>query len=108
MPREKRVPPKRVAEQAMIAPPFASEVEEALYWQQMDSSAHIDWSSAKRAQFPNLKYSTQSISLRMPLSMLDELKALANSRDVPYQSMIKMVLAEYLASERVRRARRLG
>ncbi len=106
MPREKKSPPKRVAEQAAMAPQFASEAEEAAYWQQMDSSAHIDWSSAKRAQFPNLKYSTQSISLRMPLVMLDELRMLANSRDVPYQSMIKMVLAEYLAAERVRRGRR--
>jgi predicted DNA binding CopG/RHH family protein len=59
----------------------------------------VDWSSARRAAFPDLKPSLRTISLRLPEMMLAELKALANKRDVPYQSLLKMFLAERIAAE---------
>lgn len=62
-----------------------------------DSTNHLDLSKAQRAVFPNLKPSTETISIRMPQSMLNEIKMLANRQDVPYQSLIKMILAEKLA-----------
>lgn len=63
----------------------------------MDSTAHLDLSKASRAVFPNLKPSTATISIRLPKSMLNEIKVMANAQDVPYQSLIKMILAEKLA-----------
>jgi len=77
-------------------PVFASEQEEREFWETRDSSEYVDWSKAKRANFPNLKPTTQSISLRLPLSLLEAIKSAANSRDVPYQSLIKMWLHEKL------------
>jgi predicted DNA binding CopG/RHH family protein len=62
----------------------------------MDSTRHLDLSLARRATFPNLKPSTETISLRLPKSMLNEIKLIANKQDVPYQSLIKMILAEKL------------
>jgi predicted DNA binding CopG/RHH family protein len=59
-----------------------------------------DWSKAERAVLPNLRPTTTSISVRLPVSMLDELKALAHSRDVPYRSLLKIFLAERLSAER--------
>ncbi len=64
---------------------------------------HIDWSGARLLRFPNLKPATTSISLRLPVPMLEELKVLANQRDVPYQSLLKVFLAERLQEERKRR-----
>lgn len=64
-----------------------------------DSTGYIDWSTAKSVVFPNLKYSTESISLRMPSSILDRIKAMANERDVSYQSLIKMILADRVEEE---------
>ena len=58
---------------------------------------HLDLSKARPAVFPNLKPSTETISLRLPESMLNDLKIMANKQDVPYQSLIKMILAEKLA-----------
>ena len=63
----------------------------------MDSTAHLDLSKARRVSFPNLKPSTETISIRLPKSMLNEIKVMANAQDVPYQSLIKMILAEKLA-----------
>jgi len=54
----------------------------------------VDWSKAERAQFPNLKPSTQTISIRLPVSLLERIKVEANKRDVPYQSLIKVWLSE--------------
>ena len=62
-----------------------------------------DWSQAKRAIFPQLKPSTKTISLRLPESMLNELRLLANKRDVPYQSLIKIILQERIDQELYRR-----
>jgi predicted DNA binding CopG/RHH family protein len=75
-------------------PKFRNEEEERAFWLTHDSTDHVDWSKAKRAQFPNLKPSTKSISLRLPVSLLDRIRIEANRRDVPYQSLIKTWLAE--------------
>jgi len=75
-------------------PKFRSEAEERKYWQRPNSTAHIDWSKAERVRFPNLKPSTTAISLRLPVGTLERIKVEANKRDVPYQSLIKMWLAE--------------
>ena len=75
-------------------PRFKGEAEERRYWERHDSTEHIDWSKAERARFPNLKPSTQSISLRLPVSLLERIKMAANKRDVPYQSLIKTWLSE--------------
>ncbi len=94
--------PKRVKE----IPVFRSEDEERKFWAKADSTEYFDWSKAKRVVFPNLKPSTATISLRLPQGMLDELKVLANQRDVPYQSLLKVFLSERIASERGRAPRR--
>jgi predicted DNA binding CopG/RHH family protein len=75
-------------------PRFRDEAEERRYWESEDSAQHIDWDKAERARFPNLKPTTQSISLRLPVSLLERIKLAANKRDVPYQSLIKTWLAE--------------
>ena len=89
-------------------PTFANEDAEREFWGQHDSSEYIDWSQAKRAAFPKLKPSTETISLRLPKSLLDELKLLANKRDVPYQSLLKIFLTERIERElqRTTRAKR--
>lgn len=80
-------------------PKFKNEAEERLFWQQNDSSDYIDWSDAEDAVFSKLKPSTRTISIRLPESMLEELKLLANKRDVPYQSLLKIFLSERIDSE---------
>lgn len=74
-------------------PKFNSEAEERLFWQNNDSSEYIDWSDAEEAVFSRLKPSTKTISIRLPESMIEELKLLANKRDVPYQSLLKIFLS---------------
>jgi len=74
------------------APKFKTEAEEREFWEHHDSTEYIDWSKSKHARFPNLKPSTQSISLRLPLSLLEAIRIEANKRDVPYQSLIKIWL----------------
>lgn len=81
-------------------PTFRDEAEEREFWAAHDTADYVDWSRARPVVFPNLKPSTRTISLRLPESMLDELKVLANRRDVPYQSLLKVFLAERLESER--------
>ncbi len=73
-----------------------SEAEERAFWESHDSSGYVDWSTARRVTLPNLKPTTQSISLRLPLALLENIKIAANSRDVPYQSLIKIWLSEKL------------
>ena len=75
-------------------PKFRSEAEERRFWYTHDSTDYLDWSKAKRVLFPNLKPSVKTISIRLPESLLGALKTLANERDVPYQSLVKMILAE--------------
>ncbi len=81
-------------------PEFASEDEERTFWATADSTKYIDWAPAKRNKLVHLKPSLKTISLRLPLAMIEDLKILANQRDVPYQSLLKIFLAERLARER--------
>jgi predicted DNA binding CopG/RHH family protein len=85
-------------------PILESEDEEREFWTTHDSTDHLDWSRAKPTIFPRLKPSTVTISLRLPESVVDNLKALANKRDVPYQSLLKVFLAERI-DEELRRLR---
>jgi predicted DNA binding CopG/RHH family protein len=80
-------------------PKFQSEGRERAFWAEHDSTDYIDWSSAKKAVFPRLKPSTKTISLRLPEILLEDLKYLANKRDVPYQSLLKVFLAERVEDE---------
>jgi predicted DNA binding CopG/RHH family protein len=75
-------------------PRFVSEAQERKFWEKNDSAEYVDWNKAKRARFANLKPSTTAISLRLPVSLLEQIKVAANKRDVPYQSLIKAWLAE--------------
>lgn len=78
-------------------PDFQSEAEERAFWESRDSSDHVDWSRAQRVSLPNLKPSTKTISLRLPVALLERIKIEANKRDIPYQSLIKAWLAEDVA-----------
>lgn len=80
-------------------PKFKSEAEERKFWQTHDTTDYFDWSKAKRVSFPNLKPSVKSISLRLPEFMINELKILANKKDVPYQSLMKIYLSEKIKEE---------
>jgi len=80
-------------------PEFDSEDDEREYWATHDSAEHVDWSRAKPATFSRLKPSTQTISLRLSESLVENLKMLANKRDVPYQSLLKIFLAERVEQE---------
>ena len=80
-------------------PKFASEADERAFWEKHDSTDYLDWSQAQRAVLPNLKPTTKTISLRLPQHLLDSIKAAANARDVPYQSLIKVWLEEKLKTE---------
>lgn len=80
-------------------PEFPSEAEERAFWAapNRDSTEYLDWDKARLARFPNVKLSTRAISLRLPVSLLERIKLEANKRDVPYQSLIKVWLAEKVA-----------
>jgi predicted DNA binding CopG/RHH family protein len=80
-------------------PKFENEENERGFWAQEDSTDYIDWRQGKRVVFSELKPSTKTISLRLPESMLENLKLLANKRDIPYQSLLKIFLAERLEEE---------
>ena len=75
-------------------PRFRSEAQERRFWATHDSTNYLDWSQATRALFPNLKPSVKTISIRLPESLLAALKTLAHERDMPYQSLVKMILAD--------------
>ena len=79
-------------------PRFASEAAERRFWESHDSTPYVDWARSERVVLSNLKPTTRSISLRLPLRMLERIKAEANSRDVPYQSLIKVWLEEKLSA----------
>jgi predicted DNA binding CopG/RHH family protein len=83
-------------------PEFKTEDAERDFWATADSTQYIDWTAAKRTRLIQLKPSLKTISLRLPVSMIEDLKMLANRRDVPYQSLLKVFLAERLAQERSR------
>jgi predicted DNA binding CopG/RHH family protein len=91
-------------------PKFKNESEEFEFWSSTgpgaDSTKYIDWSQGKRTKFPNLRPTLRTISVRLPVAMIEDLKVLANQRDVPYQSLLKVFLAERLEAER--RLKRAG
>ena len=80
-------------------PKFDSEDQERDFWSRHDSSEYVDWEKAKPTSLPELKPSTTAISLRLPETLLRDLKVLANKRDVPYQSLLKVFLAERIEAE---------
>jgi len=80
-------------------PRFETEDQEREFWSSHDSTEYVDWSTAKPVTFRHLKPSTKTISIRLPESLLEDLKLLANKRDVPYQSLLKIFLAERIAQE---------
>jgi predicted DNA binding CopG/RHH family protein len=80
-------------------PKFENEDQERDFWSNQDSVEYIDWGKAHRSSFPNLKPSTKTISIRLPEYMLDDLKMLANKKDIPYQSLLKVFLAERIKEE---------
>ena len=84
-------------------PRFVTEDEEREFWAEHDVVDFFDWEKSVEGSFPALKPSTQTISLRLPQALLEELRAMANERDVPYQSLLKIFLAERVARERQRR-----
>ena len=81
-------------------PKFKTESDEQAFWSSADSTAYVDWSTARRVKLVHLKPTLRTISVRLPVSMIEDLKVLANHRDVPYQSLLKVFLAERLAQER--------
>ena len=87
-------------------PRFETEAEERAFWAEHDTSEYFDWSQARRVVLPELRPSTTSISMRLPVSLLTELKRLAHEQDVPYQSLMKVYLAERVAQERRLRKQR--
>lgn len=81
-------------------PKFKSLEEEAEFWDTHDSTDYVDWSKAQKTVLPNLKTSTESISLRLPSPLLARIKGLANEKDIPYQSLMKVFLSEAVEQER--------
>ncbi len=80
-------------------PKFKSEAEERRFWSAHDSTGYVDWSKAKKVVLPNLSPSVKNISIRLPASMLDELKLIAHKKDVPYQSLMKIFLDRQIKKE---------
>jgi len=89
-----------MAKPSKSPPDFETESEERAFWESHDSSGYVDWTQAQLARFANLEPTMQSISLRLPVSLLDRIKIEANKRDMPYQSLIKAWLAEDVARQR--------
>lgn len=84
-------------------PTFRSEDEEREFWARADSTEYVDWSTARAVRLPNLRPSSTAISVRLPDTLLAELKLLANEQDVPYQSLLKVYLSDRVSAERRRR-----
>ena len=87
-------------------PTFRSENEERRFWATADSTEYVDWSAARTVRFPNLRPTSTAISVRLPETLLVELKLLANESDVPYQSLLKVYLDDRVRAERRRRRRK--
>lgn len=87
-----------MTKQTKTVPTFANEADERAFWETHDSTDYLDWNKAQSVVLPNLKPTTKTISLRLPKHLLDSIKAAANARDVPYQSLIKVWLQEKLHS----------
>ncbi|OGM29033.1 hypothetical protein A2962_04550 [Candidatus Woesebacteria bacterium RIFCSPLOWO2_01_FULL_39_61] len=80
-------------------PKFKSEDEERDFWAKVDSSEYFDWNNPVELDLSKLKPTTESISLRLPSYLLGRIKELANAKDVPYQSLMKIYLAERVEKE---------
>lgn len=80
-------------------PHFASEIDERAFWANQDTTEYLDWKKGKNVTFPHLKPSLKSISIRLPESMIEQLKSIANKKDVPYQSLVKIYLSEKVREE---------
>ena len=80
-------------------PEFKTEDGEREFWAKHNSTDFIDWKAAQPRKFIQLKPTLRTISLRLPVSMIEDLKILANKRDVPYQSLIKSFLQERIDEE---------
>lgn len=80
-------------------PRFKNEDEEDAFWATHDSTEYFDWSKAKKIVFPNLKPSTKTITIRVTESLLNDLKRIANKKDVPYQSLVKIFLDQKVKEE---------
>ncbi len=80
-------------------PTFRSQEKEVAFWASHNSTDYVDYSKSRRLIFPKLKPSTETISLRLPKSLLEQLKTLANKRDVPYQTLLKLFLLERVQAE---------
>ena len=81
-------------------PHLASEAAERKFWEKHDSTSYVDWARAQRVRFTELRPSTTAISIRLPTDLLEQIKTSANRKDVPYQSLIKLWLAEQMANQR--------
>ena len=75
-------------------PDFKNKDQETKFWESHDSTDYVDWSKAGKANFPNLKPSTKTISIRLPVYLLENIKKQANKRDIPYQSLMKVYLSK--------------
>jgi predicted DNA binding CopG/RHH family protein len=82
-------------------PKFKTEEQERKFWALHDSTEYINWGKAKKAVFPNLKPSTKSISIRLPEALLNDIKVMANQKDVPYQTLMKVLLSERVREEKL-------
>jgi len=80
-------------------PTFSNEMQEREFWENSDSTEFIDWNKAKKVILPNLKKSTKTISLRLPADMLEKIKVKANTLDIPYQSLIKIMIQKEIVHE---------
>ncbi len=89
-------------------PKFASEDQERRFWATHDTTEYFDYSKAVRVYFPNLKQTSRTISIRLPESLLANIRAIANQADVPYQSMMKILLTEKVSEVRKKRRRRVA
>ena len=87
-------------------PTFRTEDQEQDFWADADSTEYVDWSKARPVRFPHLRPTSTAISVRLPATLLTELKILANEQDVPYQSLLKIYLSERVAVERRRKRAR--
>lgn len=98
--RKARLTSRTKAYPTKTAPRFGTEAEERAFWEAHDSTDYIDWTHAPSVRLPNLKPSTQTISLRLPVGLLERIKVEANRRDMPYQSLIKAWLADQVGRPR--------
>ena len=100
MPKATKNPkPRTTAAALKPVPPLGSEAAERAFWETHDSSEYVDWSGARNIRLPRLKPTSKSISLRLPVALLDAVRSEANRRDVPYQSLIKVWLSEKVAKK---------